>query len=119
MLPVPTQPGGSARESNRVARTETVTVLFTDLASSTELADSLGHAAYETLRTAHFDALRAAAKTHNGTEVKTTGDGLMVCFASVGDAVACAAAMQQAAERRRDARHQRCCGLRRRRTCTN
>ncbi len=81
-----------------MARTETVTVLFTDLVGSTELADRLGHAAYEMLRSAHFDALRAALTTHNGTEVKTTGDGLMVCFASVGDAISCAVAMQQAAD---------------------
>jgi class 3 adenylate cyclase/tetratricopeptide (TPR) repeat protein len=72
--------------------------LFTDLVSSTELGDRLGHDAYEALRRAHFDALRTAVSTHNGTEVKTTGDGLMVCFASVGDAVGCAVAMQQATE---------------------
>jgi class 3 adenylate cyclase len=79
-----------------MVRTETVTVLFTDLVGSTELADGLGHAVYEALRTAHFDALRSAVTTHSGTEVKTTGDGLMVCFGSVGDAVDCAVAMQQA-----------------------
>jgi class 3 adenylate cyclase/tetratricopeptide (TPR) repeat protein len=82
-----------------VVRTETVTVLFTDLVGSTELADRLGHAAYEMLRSAHFDALRAAVRAHNGTEVKTTGDGLMVSFASIGDAVRCAVAMQHAAEK--------------------
>lgn len=82
-----------------MARTETVTVLFTDLVSSTELADRLGHTPYEALRVAHFDMLRAAVTAHNGVEVKTTGDGLMVCFSSVGDAVGCAVAMQQAAER--------------------
>src|SRR5262245_40740448 len=98
MLP-PLQPCGSAKERTRVVRTETVTVLFTDLVSSTELADRLGHAAYAALRTAHFAALRTAVTTHNGTEVKTTGDGLMVYFGSVADAIGSAMAMQQAAER--------------------
>ena len=33
-----------------MARTETVTVVFTDLVGSTELASRLGHDAYEALR---------------------------------------------------------------------
>jgi class 3 adenylate cyclase/tetratricopeptide (TPR) repeat protein len=78
-----------------VARTETVTVVFTDLVGSTELASRLGHDAYETLRQAHFTALRASVAKHNGTEVKTTGDGLMLRFDSAASAVACGIAMQQ------------------------
>jgi len=79
-----------------MARTETVTVVFTDLVGSTELANRLGHDAYEALRHEHFTALRSAVAAHNGTEVKTTGDGLMLSFASAADAVACGIAMQQA-----------------------
>ncbi|MBI1818342.1 MAG: AAA family ATPase [Deltaproteobacteria bacterium] len=82
-----------------MARTETLTLLFTDLVSSTELADRLGHDAYEALRGAHFEVLRSAVATHRGAEVKSTGDGLMVCFTSVGDAVGCAVTMQQAVEK--------------------
>jgi len=36
--------------------------------------------------------------THHGTEIKTTGDGLMLCFGSAAQAVACGVALQQAAE---------------------
>src|SRR2546425_493544 len=54
-----------------MARTETVTVVFTDLVGSTELASRLGHDAYEALRHAHFTALRGAVTKHNGSEVKT------------------------------------------------
>ena len=82
-----------------MARTETVTVMFTDLVSSTELATRLGHDAYEALRQEHFFALRAAVTEHNGVEVKTTGDGLMLSFNSTADAVSCAVAMQQATEK--------------------
>jgi class 3 adenylate cyclase len=57
-----------------VARTATVTVVFTDLVGSTELASRLGHDAYETLRHMHFSALRTAAAGHNGVEIKTTGE---------------------------------------------
>ncbi|HUI26841.1 MAG TPA: AAA family ATPase, partial [Candidatus Kryptonia bacterium] len=81
-----------------MARTETVTALFTDLVGSTELAAALGHDAYEHLRQEHFAALRAAIAAHHGVEVKTTGDGLMVMFASAADALNGAVAMQQAAE---------------------
>jgi class 3 adenylate cyclase len=52
-------------------RTETVTVVVTDLVGSTELASRLGHDAYEALRQQHFAALRAAVTKHGGTEVKT------------------------------------------------
>ena len=81
-----------------MARTETVTVVFTDLVGSTDLASRLGHDAYEALRHEHFSALRTAVAAHNGTEVKTTGDGLMLAFASGADAIACAVAMQQATD---------------------
>jgi predicted ATPase/class 3 adenylate cyclase len=84
-----------------MARTETVTVLFTDLVRSTELASTLGHDSYEDLRDTHFRTLRSAALEHNGVEIKTTGDGLMLAFASAADAVACAIAMQQATGRQR------------------
>lgn len=78
-----------------MARTETVTVAFTDLVSSTELASRLGHDAYEVLRRSHFEGLRVAIAKHGGTEIKTTGDELMLRFTSTADAVACAIAMQQ------------------------
>jgi class 3 adenylate cyclase/tetratricopeptide (TPR) repeat protein len=80
-----------------MARTETVTVAFTDLVGSTELASRIGHDAYELLRHSHFDGLRLAVTNHNGSEIKTTGDGLMLRFSSAADAVACAIAMQQSA----------------------
>src|SRR5258706_16312573 len=78
-----------------MAHTETVTVGFTDLVGSTELASRLGHDAYEALRQEHFNALRRAVAKHGGTEVKTTGDGLMLRFDSAASAIACAVAMQQ------------------------
>src|SRR5580765_7724158 len=95
--------GSVSRPFNRVepgpmARTETVTVVFTDLVGSTELANRLGHDAYETLRHTHFGTLRTAAAAHNGVEIKTTGDGLMLSFTSAADGIACAVAMQQATD---------------------
>ena len=41
---------------------------------------------------------------HNGTEVKTTGDGLMLRFSRAASAISCAVAMQQATDGRRAGR---------------
>jgi class 3 adenylate cyclase/tetratricopeptide (TPR) repeat protein len=80
------------------SQSDTATVLFTDLVSSTELLSRLGEAAFDGLRRAHFAALREAITTARGTEVKTTGDGLLATFPSAADAIGCAVRMQQAVE---------------------
>ena len=78
-----------------MVRTETATVVFTDLVGSTELANRLGHDAYEAMRRAHFATLRVAASQCQGTEIKSTGDGMVFSFGSAGDALACMIRMQQ------------------------
>ena len=82
-----------------MAQTENVTILFTDLVGSTELASSLVPEAADSLRRAHFSALRKAVAATGGTEVKNLGDGIMVVFPSGSAALACAVAMQQAVDR--------------------
>jgi class 3 adenylate cyclase/tetratricopeptide (TPR) repeat protein len=82
-----------------VATTENITVLFTDLVGSTELASSLTPEAGDEVRRKHFSALRHAIATSGGTEVKNLGDGLMVVFPSASAALACAVAMQQVVHR--------------------
>jgi class 3 adenylate cyclase/tetratricopeptide (TPR) repeat protein len=82
----------------------TVTVLFTDLVGSTDLLSHLGETTFDDLRRAHFAALREAIERSGGEEVKTLGDGVLAIFGSAADAVTCAVAMQQAADRQaRDA----------------
>jgi class 3 adenylate cyclase/tetratricopeptide (TPR) repeat protein len=81
-----------------MTRTETTTIVFTDLVGSTELATRLGHDAYEALRRPHFEMLRLAASVHRGNEIKSTGDGLVFAFASAAEAVACMVRMQQAVD---------------------
>jgi len=73
-----------------------VTILFTDLVGSSALFDRHGDEAGDTVRREHFAALRRAVAEHGGREVKSTGDGLMVAFASAVAAVRCAADMQRA-----------------------
>ena len=77
----------------------TVAVLFTDLVDSTETAERLGPSGAEQARRNHFDLMRKVLTVHTGTEIKTTGDGLMLVFQSPSDAVACASAMQYANRR--------------------
>jgi tetratricopeptide (TPR) repeat protein len=76
----------------------TATVLFTDLVGSTELLSRLGESTFDDLRRAHFAALRTSIEGTGGTEVKTTGDGLLATFSSAADAVGCAVRMQQAVD---------------------
>ena len=82
-----------------VSATENVTVLFTDLVGSTQLATSLPPDVADTVRREHFSSLRRAITETRGSEVKNTGDGLMVVFSTASAALACAVAMQQAVDR--------------------
>jgi class 3 adenylate cyclase/tetratricopeptide (TPR) repeat protein len=82
-----------------VSTTENITVLFTDLVGSTELASSLTPEVGDEVRRGHFSALRQAIATSGGTEVKNLGDGLMVVFPAASAALSCAVAMQQVVQR--------------------
>ena len=76
-----------------------ITILFTDLVGSTELASDVGDVAADELRREHFASLREAVVATGGTEVKTIGDALMVSYPGAADALAGAATMQRAVER--------------------
>lgn len=78
---------------------ELATILLTDLVGSTRLATSVGPVRADELREEHFALLRDAIAGCGGKEVKNTGDGLMIAFASASAAVKCAVAMQQLFER--------------------
>ena len=75
-------------------RAGTATVLFTDLVASTQVRQALGDERADDLRRAHDRILREAITSHGGTEVKGTGDGLMVTFAAAAEAVRVPAAGQ-------------------------
>jgi class 3 adenylate cyclase len=79
---------------------EIATILMTDLVGSTRLSTSVGPVRADQLREEHFALLRDAIASSAGTEVKNTGDGLMLAFPSASEAVRCAVAMQQLFERR-------------------
>jgi class 3 adenylate cyclase len=75
-------------------RASTAIVLFTDLVGSTEMREALGDDRADELRRRHDRLLRDAIAAHGGSEVKGTGDGLMVVFDSAAEAVSAAVAMQ-------------------------
>ena len=78
--------------------TQTVSMLITDLVGSTAMAERLGPAAAEQLRSEHFELLREALERTGGREVKNLGDGLMAAFGSASQSLDCAVDMQQAIE---------------------
>jgi len=75
-----------------------VTILFTDLASSTALTQRLGDANAQELVRAHNMIVREALAAHGGTEIKHTGDGIMASFPTASGALECAVAIQRAVE---------------------
>ena len=73
-----------------------VTIMFTDVEGSTALNTRLGDDATRPLLREIEAAVRAQLEAHGGQEVKGTGDGHLVWFASARRAVACAVAIQRA-----------------------
>lgn len=78
----------------------TLTVLFTDLVSSTELRSRLGDERADRLRREHDDIVATAVGRNGGTVVKGLGDGMMAAFAAPSGAIAAAVAIQQAIDAR-------------------
>jgi len=79
------------------------TVLFTDIVGHTEMMSRLGDERGRNVLREHERITREVLGAHDGTEVKTMGDGFMASFGSVTKAVECAIALQRAfAEREGD-----------------
>jgi adenylate cyclase len=60
----------------------TVTIVFSDIESSTELAMKLGDTAWFTVLGAHNQIVRDEVRKHGGREIKSQGDGFMLSFPS-------------------------------------
>jgi class 3 adenylate cyclase/tetratricopeptide (TPR) repeat protein len=88
----------STRGATRGSGPVTVTILFTDTVSSTELLGRLGLDAATDLQRIHDRLLATAVGTSGGRYVKSTGDGIMATFNSAQDAVTAAVAVQRAVD---------------------
>lgn len=68
-------------------------VVFTDIVGSTELYERVGDARAFALVQEHWRSAARLAADHRGSVVKTLGDGLMMSFPSLADAIAATLAM--------------------------
>jgi pimeloyl-ACP methyl ester carboxylesterase len=71
------------------------TVLFTDIAGSTEQAVRLGDRRWHALLDAHDIAVRRELARFRGKEIKTIGDGFLASFDGPGRAINCARAISE------------------------
>jgi adenylate cyclase len=79
-----------------------VTILFTDIEGSTSMIEAYGDEGWMRVLRKHNSIIRDAVSMHNGTEVKSQGDGFMLAFQSSEDAVLAAIQMQQAMKHQLD-----------------
>jgi TolB-like protein/class 3 adenylate cyclase len=84
------EPAGPARVDRRLAA-----ILAADVAGYSRLMGADEEGTLERLKALRRELLDPKIAEHHGRIVKTTGDGLLVEFASVVDAVRCAVAVQQ------------------------
>lgn len=75
----------------------TVTLLFTDIEGSTEIAENLGDSDWTELIRWHRRDTARSARTHRGFVVKSLGDGFMIAFPSASDAIRCAQVVRDGA----------------------
>ncbi len=74
----------------------TVTIAFTDIEDSLRLNAILGDRRWLDVLHAHNDVIKRVTTEHNGTVVKSQGDGSMLAFASARRALTCALAIDRA-----------------------
>ena len=70
-----------------------MTILFTDIVGSSDLAVRLGDRAWQRLVAAHHDAVRRELRRFRGREVDTAGDGFFATFEQPAQAVRAAGAI--------------------------
>jgi class 3 adenylate cyclase len=73
-----------------------VTLVFSDIEGSTAMIEDLGEARWYELVRDHNAIVRSLCEAHEGTVVKSRGDGFMLAFASAHAALRCAIEVEQA-----------------------
>ncbi len=96
-----TEPAATT-EAPAPAASGLLTIMFTDIESSTSMTQRLGDEGAQDILRGHNDIIRSALKENGGTEVKHTGDGVMASFGKASSALNCAAAIQRAFEDRNE-----------------
>jgi adenylate cyclase len=73
----------------------TITIVFSDIVSSTERATELGDVAWMDVLAAHNEIVRRNVEAWKGSVIKSQGDGFMLTFPGVRRALSCMIAIQQ------------------------
>ncbi|HEV7525795.1 MAG TPA: adenylate/guanylate cyclase domain-containing protein [Acidimicrobiia bacterium] len=73
----------------------TITIVFSDIESSTERATSMGDTAWMKVLNKHNEIVRSNVRHWSGHEVKNQGDGFMLTFPGARRALRCMIAVQQ------------------------
>jgi len=82
---------------------DTVTIVFSDIESSTEMALRVGDTAWFEVLGVHNEIIRRHLKAYGGTEIKSQGDGFMLTFPSTRRAVQfCIDVQRELAEREQE-----------------
>jgi class 3 adenylate cyclase len=89
------EPSTDIRGTPQVRRV-LVTILFTDIVSSTERARQMGDKNWRELLDAHDATVRREIMRFRGKEVKSTGDGFLAAFDGPARAIRCARAITEA-----------------------
>ncbi len=76
---------------------ESITLMFTDMADSTRLTGRLGDEGGQALVRLHNEIVRDALRAYGGHEVKHLGDGIMASFRSASGALDAASMIQRSA----------------------
>ena len=83
-------------EFRRCHKTAVLVIMFTDLKSSTQLAEQEGEIQSQELRERHDEILRSIIQRNDaGRIIKTIGDSFMCIFAEPTAAVDCAVSIQR------------------------
>lgn len=77
----------------------TVGILFSDIEDSTALNEELGDREWMRVLSAHDKIVRDSVERNDGHIVKSQGDGFMLAFADVEDALRCAVDVERAIEK--------------------
>lgn len=86
---------GGAATAAAVAEAESVTILISDVAGSTELTEARGERAVHVLLSDHHRFVAEAAGAEGGILLKVIGDAVVLAFPSADGALRCAAAVQR------------------------
>jgi class 3 adenylate cyclase len=85
----------AARPPTSPSASALLTILFTDVEGSTALHAAKGDTEARRILGACDELIRQQVREHAGREIKSTGDGFLIVFASPRKGVACALAIQE------------------------